>query len=111
MKILLTLSAFSLAKNNERSTGESFGFFFFKASSSINGFSDLNTKPASKRIFFLILDSDARIKFKDKFYLASLVLMSVMNSFLVLMFFLNTPVILLVTVLESVLCIPLVVMH
>ena len=105
------LKAFSLAKKVLKSDGDRFVLSVLSLSSLHVGGMCLKGIEYFSRMEILIADEEASIKSSDlnAYFCGSL--MNVRNSFLVLGFSLKIPLIQLVTVEDSGLCIPLVVMH
>ena len=100
-----------MAKKVLKSDGDRFGLSFLSFSSLHTGGMCLKGIEYFSRIEILIADAEASINSSDlnAYFCGSL--MNVRNSFLVLGFSLKTPLIQLVTVEDSGLCMPLVVMH
>jgi hypothetical protein len=105
------LKAFSFAKKVLKSDGDRFGLSALSLSSLHTGGICLKGIEYFLSIEILIADEEASIKSSDlnAYFCGSL--MNVRNSFLVLGFSLKIPLIQLVTVEDSGLCIPLVVIH
>ena len=105
------LKAFSLARNVLKSEGDRCRLSSLSLSSLHVGLRCLNGIEYFSRIEILIADEEASIKSSDLNVYFCGSSMNVRNSFLVLGFSLKTPLIQLVTVEDSGLCMPLVVMH